>query len=152
MAWGENLLCGKLFWKIIWVSLLISFLLSLKCLYKSSRSLMGISFALKRSQVSTFFANHRTCKRFKISSETNLGISIMENKVNIYKKNKCLWQKKKKKASLKKTAQEFLHSAKRVEATGKWKLNSRVERTLITCLQPSPPRNGVNRGPIDYQR
>lgn len=57
---------------------------------------MGISFALKRSQVSTFFANHRTCKRFKISSETNLGISIMENKVNIYKKNKCLWQKKKK--------------------------------------------------------
>lgn len=85
--WHEKTCCvGKLFQKIISTYSLISFLLSLLCPYNSSKSLMSVSIALKRSKMSTFHANCSTSELFKRSSETNLYISIRENKVNILKK------------------------------------------------------------------
>lgn len=63
--------------------------------------------------MSTFYANHSTCKLFKINLEINLCISGRESKVNIYKKNKCI--------SWKKIAQKLLYSSTRVEVIKKKK-------------------------------
>ena len=45
-------------------------------------------FPLKRSRISTYYANGSTCKLF-INSENNLSNTLMENKVNTNKENEC---------------------------------------------------------------